>query len=130
MNPRGYLSIFTTELRVHTPHLGFSPWDLSQYPRHCRGQEQSGLKGQAKTTSEHHLLNIIHGPFQRELHGMTSTNPPPQGNNRMSEEQADGGMSAIQMHRESLLSGGRLMQVTTPAMHTAQPAPLDELWTG
>lgn len=51
------------------------------------------------------ILNTIHRCFQKELHGMTSTNlPPPQGKDRMADERADGGMAALQTHRESLLS--------------------------
>lgn len=136
MIPRGYLSIFTTELRVHTTHLAFSLWDLPWYPRHGRSQGQSGLKGQARSghgqrlplsISSRLILNTIHRHFQKELHGMTSTNPPPQGKGRTAEEWADEGTAAMQTHRESLLSGGRLLQVTAPAMQTAQPAHLAEL---
>lgn len=76
------------------------------------------------------ILNTIHRHFQKGLHGMTSINPPPRGNDRIAEERADGRMAAIRMHRESLLSWGRLMQVTTSAMHSAQPAHLAELWAG
>lgn len=50
------------------------------------------------------ILNTTHRCFQKELHGVTSTNPPPQGKDKMADERADGGMAAVQMHRESLLS--------------------------
>lgn len=72
------------------------------------------------------ILNTIHRCFQKELHGMTSTNPPPQGKDRMADEWADGGMAAVQMHSPS----GRLMQVTTPAVHMAQLAHLAECCAG
>lgn len=50
------------------------------------------------------IFNTIHRCFQKELHGMTSTNlPPPQGKDRMADERADGGMAALQMHREKPL---------------------------